>query len=91
MSGSGKQPNIINRIIQTIASSKPGAWFFSRTLHHMDRPVFRLSKGKYSAASIFTGLPLVMLTTTGAKSGLARTVPLLAIPDGDNFILIASN
>ncbi len=91
MSKSKNKPNIIYRINKGIASSKPGAWFFSRALHRMDKPVFRFSKGKHSAASIFTGIPLIMLTTTGAKSGLARTVPLLAIPDGDNLVLVASN
>lgn len=91
MSTTDKPRNIIYRVNKGIASSKPGAWFFSRALYRMDKPVFRLSKGKHSAASIFTGLPLIMLTTIGAKSGQTRTVPLLAIPDGDNLILIASN
>jgi len=91
MPSSGKQPNPLYRLNQSIASSKPGSWFFSRVLHRMDKPVFRLSNGKHSATSMFTGLPLIMLTTTGAKSGQARTVPLLAIPDDDNLILIASN
>jgi deazaflavin-dependent oxidoreductase (nitroreductase family) len=57
----------------------------------LDKPVFRLSNEKHSAASIFTGIPLVMLTTIGAKSGKERTVPLLALPDGNNLVLIASN
>ena len=83
--------NLFHRFSQGVASSKPGSWFFSRILHRMDRPVFRLSNGKYTAASILAGLPIIMLTTTGAKSGQARTVPLIAIPDGDNFALIATN
>ena len=91
MANSRARPNIFHRLNQSIASSKPGAWFFSHALHRMDKPVFQLSNGKYTAASILAGLPIVMLTTTGAKSGLARTVPLIAIPDGDNLILIASN
>lgn len=33
----------------------------------------------------------MMLTTTGAKSGHARTIPLVAIPDGERVVLIASN
>ena len=41
-----------------------------------------------------TGLPVVILTTAGAKSGLPRTTPLLCIRDEDNpetFALIATN
>jgi len=33
----------------------------------------------------------MLLTTTGAKTGQPRTLPLLYISDGDHLILIASN
>ena len=34
--------------------------------------------------------PLLLLTTTGARSGLPRTTPLLYSTDGDRFVVIAS-
>jgi deazaflavin-dependent oxidoreductase (nitroreductase family) len=34
--------------------------------------------------------PLLVLTTTGARSGLPRTTPLLYSRDGDRFVVIAS-
>lgn len=39
----------------------------------------------------FAGRPLVLLTTTGAKSGEPRTTPLMYVPDGDRLLVIASN
>jgi deazaflavin-dependent oxidoreductase (nitroreductase family) len=36
-------------------------------------------------------LPILLLTTTGRKSGQQRTLPLAYLPDGDNFVVIASN
>jgi len=33
----------------------------------------------------------LLLTTTGRKSGALRTVPLTYMPDGNRFILVASN
>jgi len=33
----------------------------------------------------------LLLTTTGRKSGKSRTVPLTYMPDGDRFVLVASN
>lgn len=36
-------------------------------------------------------LPTMLLTTQGRKSGLPRTVPLLYAPDGDTFVVTASN
>ncbi len=32
-----------------------------------------------------------MLTTKGARSGQARTNPVVGVPDGDGYILVASN
>lgn len=37
------------------------------------------------------GLPIVRLTTTGAKTGVERTVPLVGLRDGEQWVLIASN
>jgi deazaflavin-dependent oxidoreductase (nitroreductase family) len=33
----------------------------------------------------------VLLTTTGRRTGQARTIPLTTLPDGDRLVLIASN
>ena len=35
--------------------------------------------------------PLLLLTTTGRKTGKERTTPLLYIEDGENLVVIASN
>jgi deazaflavin-dependent oxidoreductase (nitroreductase family) len=67
------------------------AWLLARTIHHVDRATLRLSGGRTTASALLSGLPIIELTTTGAKSGRPRTVPLVGIPDGDRLILIASN
>ncbi len=85
------RPNAAQRAGHIITRTRAGSWFFARTLHHFDGLVLRLSRGRYSVTSLFVGLPIVMLTSRGAKSGQPRSVPLVAIPDGDNVILIASN
>lgn len=38
----------------------------------------------------FAGAPLLLLATTGAKSGLTRVNPLAYLADGDRHIIIAS-
>ena len=81
-------------LMQKIASSRPGARFFSSTLHYLDRIVLRVTGGRSTMTSLVTGLPVAVLTTTGAKSGLPRTLPLLCIRDEQDpptFALIASN
>ncbi len=38
----------------------------------------------------FEGAPMVLVTTTGAKSGQPRTAPLVYLPDGDRVVIFAS-
>ena len=35
--------------------------------------------------------PLLLLTTTGARTGLTRTTPMMFVPDGERLLVIASN
>ena len=49
---------------------------------------FRANEGKVSG--YFEGSPMVLLTTTGAKSGEPRVAPLVYTKDGDKFVIIAS-
>lgn len=83
--------NPLQRFVRRFAASGPGSWLFARVLHHIDRPVYRLTRGRHTFASLASGLPVVMLTTTGARSGASRTVPVLGFPTGDGLAVIASN
>jgi deazaflavin-dependent oxidoreductase (nitroreductase family) len=85
------EANPFYRFMRSFAATRPVSWLFARTLHHVDRPVFLLTGGKHTFASLVSGLPVVMLTTTGAKSGKVRTLPLLGFPDGERMVVIASN
>jgi deazaflavin-dependent oxidoreductase (nitroreductase family) len=85
------EANALQRFLRRFAASGPGSWLFARILHHIDRPVYRLSGGRFTFASLVSGLPVVMLTTTGARSGLSRTVPVLGLPTADGIAVIASN
>ncbi len=85
------QANAVQRVLRRFAASGPGSWLFARVLHHVDRPVHRLTRGRHTLASLVSGIPVVMLTTTGAKSGRPRTVPVLGIPADGGLAIIASN
>ena len=85
------EANPFYRFMRNFAATRPVSWFFARTLNHIDRPVFHLTKGRHTFASLVSGLPIVMLTTTGARSGKRRTLPLLGFPDGEKMVVIASN
>jgi deazaflavin-dependent oxidoreductase (nitroreductase family) len=38
----------------------------------------------------FTGVPMVIVHHTGAKSGIVRHAPLAYLPDGDDVVIFAS-
>jgi deazaflavin-dependent oxidoreductase (nitroreductase family) len=49
---------------------------------------FRANGGKVSG--MFEGAPMLLLTTTGAKSGNPYTTPVVHTKDGDRIVIIAS-
>jgi deazaflavin-dependent oxidoreductase (nitroreductase family) len=81
----------LQRFIRWFAASGPGSWLFAPILHHIERPVYRLTGGRRTFTSLLSGLPVIMLTTTGARSGRMRALPLVGVPDGDGLAVIASN
>ncbi|MGO4255103.1 nitroreductase family deazaflavin-dependent oxidoreductase [Marmoricola sp. RAF53] len=54
-----------------------------------DKLLQRVSRGRLTVLDI-AGLPNLMLTTTGRKSGLPRSNPLLCVPDGDRILVAGS-
>ena len=86
-----RRPNLVQRGTQRLAGTTAGAWVFQRTAHRVDRPLFRLTDGRMTLATLLAGLPVVLVTTTGRRSGLERTTPLLGIPVDGAIALIGSN
>lgn len=49
---------------------------------------FRANNGKVGGP--FEGAPVLLLTTTGAKSGERRTTPVMYLEDGERMVIFAS-
>ena len=49
---------------------------------------FRANGGRVGGP--FQGAPLLLLTTTGAKSGGTYTTPVMYLPDGERMVVFAS-
>lgn len=84
-----KQVSRFQLLMQKVVATPTVSKVFSAFWHHVDRACLRLSKGKSSITGIFAGMPMVLLTTTGARSGLARTVPVLCLRDAEKPEIIA--
>jgi deazaflavin-dependent oxidoreductase (nitroreductase family) len=83
--------NVVQRAVQSLASTSAGAWLFARSLPPLDRVVHRLTSGRTSLPAVLAGLPVLVVTTTGRRSGRPRTTPLIAVPIGDDLALMGTN
>ena len=61
----------------------------NRLFYTLHRAIYRLSGGRI--VSRMVGCPVVLLTTTGRKSGEPRTAPLLGFEEGQSIVVIPSN
>jgi len=78
----------------------PGDKFYSRASQRMGAtglrwtgklniPLYRLSGGRIGGR--VAKAPVLLLTTTGRKSGQLRTAPVVYLADGENLVVIGSN
>ncbi|HET8592668.1 MAG TPA: nitroreductase family deazaflavin-dependent oxidoreductase [Solirubrobacterales bacterium] len=70
-----------------MAKGRFGGWVALNVANKVDPHLMRSSRGLLKVPS---GVPTVLLTQTGAKSGKRRTTPLVYFTEGGNVILIAS-
>ena len=61
---------------------------FQRTATRFHILLFRSTNGLIGGR---IGGPVLLLNTTGRKSGRRRTTPLVYLRDGENFVVVASN
>jgi deazaflavin-dependent oxidoreductase (nitroreductase family) len=76
------EPNLAQRIVQHVAALRPVAAVFRHSFHHVDRWCLGILGGR-TLSGVLAGVPNVLLTTTGARSGEPRTVPLVGLSRSD--------
>jgi deazaflavin-dependent oxidoreductase (nitroreductase family) len=86
-----REPSHGQRLVQVFASSRPGAAFFSKTLARTDRVLARVTDGRVGVTGPLAGLPALVLTSTGRKTGQPRRTHLIAIPVGETLALLGTN
>lgn len=60
-----------------------------RTIGMLNVPVYRATKGRLGGT--VAGAPVLLLTTTGRRSGATRTAPVLYLREGERLVVIGSN
>jgi deazaflavin-dependent oxidoreductase (nitroreductase family) len=77
------------RLVQRLGHQR---WFaaLGRPMVPVDRWIQRVTRGRFTVIGQ-VGLPSLLLTTTGRRTGEPRTQPLLYAPDGDGYVVVGSN
>jgi deazaflavin-dependent oxidoreductase (nitroreductase family) len=60
-----------------------------RALVKVHVALYRASGGRLGGR-VGNGVPVLLLTTTGRKTGKRRTTPLLYVEEGDRYVVVAS-
>lgn len=77
-----------HRVVARVARSALGIMVVRKIGSRIDPVLIRLTGGRLSSVAPF---PAMLLTHTGAKSGLIRTSTVVYFTDADRVIVIASN
>jgi deazaflavin-dependent oxidoreductase (nitroreductase family) len=85
-----RKPNAFQKLLHRFLMLRPVSAFLAVYLYRMDTLVLRFTKGKHTIAEI-VGLSMIEITTTGAKTGEARSMPLVSLFEGEKIALIGSN
>jgi deazaflavin-dependent oxidoreductase (nitroreductase family) len=82
-----KPRRIRKALIEPLARSEAGRWWLINVSPKLDGAIFRLSGGR------FTSIPthILVLTHTGARTGVKRENLLTYFTDGKDLIVMASN
>ena len=84
------RPNPLQKFLHRILMTKLISSALARVLYRLDKWLLGLSGGRHTLTEM-VGLPVVELTTTGARTGRIHTMPLVALFDGEKIALIGSN
>jgi deazaflavin-dependent oxidoreductase (nitroreductase family) len=76
-----------NSFYSRMSMAMPDSWL--KAIGKLNVPVYRLSRGRIFG-KIGTA-PVLLLTSTGRRSGQQRTAPVVFLADGDREIVIGSN
>jgi deazaflavin-dependent oxidoreductase (nitroreductase family) len=79
----------VGRAVLKVSGSATFARFGPSIVTPLDKFVHRVTGGRRTLSKGL--LDTVVLTTTGAKSGEPRPVPLACFPDGDVLYIVGSN
>ncbi|MGB8382796.1 MAG: nitroreductase family deazaflavin-dependent oxidoreductase, partial [Dermatophilaceae bacterium] len=74
-----------------MAATVGGSWLLSRQMPTLDRATLRVTGHRRTLTAIMAGLPVVQLTTVGAKTGMPHAVSVLGFHTNQGVVVAAGN
>lgn len=85
------KPNPVQRTLQRVAATDRVTALIAKIISPLDRFAYKASKGRMTVGGSLGAVPVVVLATTGARSGLRRETPINVIPFEEDLALIGTN
>jgi F420H(2)-dependent quinone reductase len=77
-------------ILRRLGATRMGVWVIKHVVSPLDRWLYQRTGGRRVSTGQPLG-PLLLLTTTGRRTGRARTTPVYYLRDGDRLVLCNVN
>jgi deazaflavin-dependent oxidoreductase (nitroreductase family) len=77
-------------MLKRLGATCPGVWFIKHVIAPADRRLYRWTGGRISLSGRAGG-PILLLTTTGRRTGEPRTTPVFYLRDGPRLVLCNVN
>lgn len=71
-------------LLSRIGATLPGVWVIGHVVSPLQRRVLVATGGR---VSLMGRLPVLLLTSTGRRSGRPQTIPLIFLRDGDDLVV----
>ncbi|MGG5260706.1 nitroreductase family deazaflavin-dependent oxidoreductase [Phycicoccus avicenniae] len=84
-------PGVLRRGVHAVAATRGGASLLARVLPPLDRGVGRLTGGRTTLCALLSGLPVLVVETTGRRTGRARRTQLVGVPVRDTLALLGTS
>ena len=79
----------VGKLVRKMSTSSGFRKIGPKVIPPMDRAAYKITRGRYLMSAGM--VPVLILTSTGQKSGLARESPLACVPEGDGWYVVGSN
>ncbi len=78
-----------SEFINRLSATPFGSWIVKHISSKLDPAIFKATNGRFTSTGPPT-LPMLTLTAIGRKSGQPRSVQLVFVPDGADYLVVAS-